>query len=165
MSRIEKEKPSALVFGGSAPALATFVKLAKQRGVVLPPTTVLSVVSPDTAISLLGDAAAGLRFTQPVPYPFSARGRSSVEYMELVKRYSKEPASFIGMEGFLTAKLMVKALEMTPTLQRAKILTTLEAMKNVALTDDFHVSFGPQDRTGSRYVDTLMVGTNKSILR
>ena len=165
VSRIDKEKPSALVFGGSAPALAAFVKLAKQRSVALPPTTVLSVVSPETAISLLGNDAAGLRFTQPVPYPFSARGASSVEYMKLVKRFSKEPASFIGMEGFLTAKLMIKALEMTPGLQRAKITTTLESMRNQALTDDFHVSYGPQDRTGSRYVDTFIVGTDLKILR
>lgn len=162
---IEKQRPAALIFGGSAPALAAFVKQAKEKGIALPVTTVLSVVSPEMAISLLGDDAIGLRFTQPVPYPYSARNAGSSEYMELVKRFSKEPASFLGMEGFLSAKLMIKTLQLTPSLQREKLVSTLETMSNFSLTEDFRVTYGANNRIGSSFVDTMIIGRQKNIIR
>ena len=162
---IEKQRPAALIFGGSAPALAAFVTQAKEKGIILPVTTVLSVVSPEMAISLLGDDAIGLRFTQPVPYPYSTRNVGSSEYVGLVKRFSKEPASFLGMEGFLSAKLMIKTLQLTPSLRREKLVSTLESMTNFPLTEDFRVTYGPGNRSGSSFVDTMIIGRQRNILR
>jgi branched-chain amino acid transport system substrate-binding protein len=165
LARIQSSQLGALVFGGSAPALAALVSQAKAKGIKLPATTVLSVVSPETAIALLGDDAIGLRFTQPVPYPFSLRAGAAAEYLESVRRHSNEPPSFIGMEGFLSARLMIKALQMTPSLQRNSLVASLESMNNYPLAKDFRVTFGPADRAGATYVDTMIVGRGRRIVR
>lgn len=165
LARIQSSQLGALVFGGSAPALAALISQAKAKGVKLPATTVLSVVSPDAAIALLDDDAIGLRFTQPVPYPFSVRPGASAEYLGAVGRHSSEPPSFIGMEGFLSARLMIKALQMTPSLQRTSLVASLESMSNYPLTNDFRVTFGPADRSGASYVDTMIVGHGRRIIR
>ena len=165
LKRIRQAAPVAMVFGGSAPALAALVRQAKASETTLPVTTVLSVVSPENAIGLLGDAAIGLRFTQPVPYPFNIRNGASAEYRSLVERYSKLPPSFIGMEGFLSAKLMLQGLRLTPSLQRAALHASLESLQDYRLTDDFGVTFRPGNRTGSTFVDSLIVGRDRRLIR
>lgn len=60
---------------------------------------------------------------------------------------------------------MIKVLQLTPNLTAERIVSTLESMKNLALTREFMITFGPGDRSGSGFVDTLMIGRNGAILR
>jgi len=60
---------------------------------------------------------------------------------------------------------MIKALQTTPSLQRSWLIASLESMSNYPLTNDFRVTFGPPDRSGASYVDTMIVDHGRRIVR
>lgn len=165
IKQVAEIKPSALFFGGNAPALAGLVRAAKEKGVVLPSITSLSLANLSEVTNMLGDAAVGLKFTQPIPYPFNTRTQTSAEYARVMKAHSREQPSFPGMEGYLAAKLMVTVLDKTPSVTPERIVATLESMKFVPVTPEFLVTYGPGDCTGSKFVDMLMIGTNRAVIR
>jgi branched-chain amino acid transport system substrate-binding protein len=165
LEQVRRANPSALLYGGGIPWLRAFIQQAKAKQVALPIISVLSAVSPENAVAVLGDDAKGLRFTQPMPYPFNSRLNSSAEYRRLVERFSSQQPSYVGMEGFLSAKLMLRALQQSPSLQRSAIVEALESMRNYRLTEDFSVTFAPNDHAGSSYVDSLMIGRDLHLVR
>jgi hypothetical protein len=63
----------------------------------------------------------------------------------LSEPYSPPPYSYISLEGFLNAKLLVKVLEkLGGDLDRSRIRRVVESLDEVDLEIDVPASFGPQ---------------------
>ncbi|MBG9390063.1 ABC transporter substrate-binding protein [Caenimonas aquaedulcis] len=156
-------QPQAVMFIGQAKPAAALVKGVRAKG-VSPQFFVLSVASGLHAD--LGAPAAGIIVSQVVPYPFTELGGPVVsEYQSTISKGADKKFSYNSMEGFLNAKLVVRALQKingTPT--RAKVISTLEAMNNEDL-GGFAISYGKQNNLGSRYVALTMVRADGTFAR
>jgi ABC-type branched-subunit amino acid transport system substrate-binding protein len=156
-------KPQAVMMIGQSKPAAALIKGVRAKG-ASPQFFVLSVASGLHAD--LGAPAAGTIVSQVVPYPFTEMGGPVVtEYQQMILKTGDRKFSYNSMEGFLNAKLMVRALQKvggTPT--RAKVIAALEAMNNEDL-GGFGVSYGKGSNLGSRFVNLTMVRADGSFAR
>ncbi|HSV34171.1 MAG TPA: ABC transporter substrate-binding protein [Ramlibacter sp.] len=106
----------------------------------------------------LGPMAAGVGMSQPVPVPT----RVSIP---LVKGYhaalraldGQAVPSYHGLEGYLEALVLVEGLRRAGrSLSRDRLVSGLETMSGHDFGGVF-VKYGPRDRTGSTYVDIVML--------
>jgi branched-chain amino acid transport system substrate-binding protein len=115
---------------------------------------------------LMGNAAAGVVMSQVVPYPWSRATKIQREYQDDLKRRDpNEPLGFSSMEGYLSAKLLVEALNRAgakPT--REKLRVALQKMGRVDL-DGFEVMFSSDRHEGSKFVDITQIQANGGFLR
>jgi branched-chain amino acid transport system substrate-binding protein len=107
-------------------------------------------------VRLIGEPAKGIVFTQVVPFPWSG-GYAIVREYELAwkKAYPNAEYSFSSMEGFINAKVLVQALRRTKSFSSQGVLDAMETLTDLDL-GGFRVRYGPNDRTGSRFVDTVI---------
>lgn len=69
------------------------------------------------------------------------------------------------MEGFLNAKLVVRALQKAAApLTRARVISTLESFTNEDL-GGFALTYGKQSNLGSRFVALTMIRADGSFAR
>lgn len=88
--------------------------------------------------------------TQVVPSPFSEELPGVKEYRELIKKYcpNDEP-NFVALEGFVNAKVLVKALENAGrNLTREKFIEALESMQDVDIGIRKGVTYSTLDHQG-----------------
>jgi branched-chain amino acid transport system substrate-binding protein len=107
-------------------------------------------------VRLIGEPAKGIVFTQVVPFPWSG-GYAIVREYELAwkKAFPNAEYSFSSMEGFINAKVLVQALRRTKSFSSQGVLDAMETLTDLDL-GGFRVRYGPNDRTGSRFVDTVI---------
>ncbi len=88
--------------------------------------------------------------TQVVPSPFSDEHNGVREYLQLVsKHYPNDKPNFVALEGFINAKVLVKALKDTgPDLTREKFITTLESIHNFDAGIGKTISYSMLDHQG-----------------
>ncbi|NML44271.1 ABC transporter substrate-binding protein [Ramlibacter sp. G-1-2-2] len=156
---LAKVQPQAVLMLGQTKPNAALIKGLRAKD-VHPMFFALSVSSGLHAE--LNEAAAGIMVTQVAPYPFIAREPVVTEYQSLLadKHYS-----YGSLEGFLNAKLVVRALQKTPSpITRAKLMATLESMGDEDL-GGFHISYGKQSNLGSRYVNLTMIRQDGTFAR
>ncbi|MDW5444817.1 ABC transporter substrate-binding protein [Polaromonas sp. SM01] len=156
-------QPQAVLLIGQAKPNSAFIKGLRQKG-VNPQFFVLSVSSGLHAE--LKEPSAGVIVTQVVPYPFTELGNTVVrEYQTTISQTADKKYSYNSMEGFLNAKLVVRALQKTagaPT--RAKIISTLESFTSEDL-GGFALTYSKQSNLGSRYVNLTMIRADGSFAR
>ena len=100
---------AVLVFGDTLEA-ARFIKIYHEsnRGA---PVYLLSLVNHKLLRELVGaEASPGIIIAQVVPHPTDAQFRVSRELLALMGEYRDEPPSHMTMEGFISAKVLVRAL-------------------------------------------------------
>lgn len=155
--------PQAVLMIGQAKPNAALIRGVRAKG-QSPQFAVLSVSSGLHAE--LKEASAGVVVTQVVPYPFTELGNPVVrEYQTLLGQTSGGTFSYNSMEGFLNAKLVVRALQKTaPPVTRAKLIATLESMVNEDL-GGFVISYTKQSNLGSRFVTLTMIRADGSFAR
>jgi ABC-type branched-subunit amino acid transport system substrate-binding protein len=97
-------------------------------------------------------------FAQIVPSPFARKTALAREYQTRWRAASTDAAfSFGSLEGYMTAKALVTALQAAgPAPTRASLLKALQQF-DVDL-GGVHVRYRAGDHEGSRYVDLAMVG-------
>ncbi|WWE58749.1 ABC transporter substrate-binding protein [Parasalinivibrio latis] len=103
-------KPKAIIMVGAYKPCAKFIKLAKQK---LPDALYLNVsfVGSIPLLKELGKNAEGVIVTQVVPH-YQSDLPGVREYREAFAKYSKgTPASFLSLEGYLAAKILVMGIE------------------------------------------------------
>lgn len=155
VARIGQARPDMFFNHGSAGLYEKLVRKARQAG---QKTTFMAVNSGSSQIAKgLGPLAQGMVFAQVVPSPWERKREITREYQEAMRRAHPEAEfSYGSMEGFLTAKALVLALRSAGRdLSRASLLRALEG----ASFDlgGLKVQYGPQEHTGSRFVDLSMV--------
>lgn len=111
----------------------------------------------DTAVlqKQLGSAARGVASSVVVPAVGKQRLAIVREYMAATQALGR-PATTYGLEAFIEAKVLAHALAKARGDGPRELLAALEGAGRMDF-GGFEVNYGPGDRTGSRYVDLVMI--------
>jgi len=161
---IAKAAPQAVVMVTLYKPTAAFVK-AMRKANQNPQFMTLSPVGADLLVNELGAEARGIGISQVMPYPFNDTTPVVREYQRLLQATKHTAYSYYGIEAYVTAKVMLEAIRRSgKDLTRERLVQTLEGMTNYDL-GGFRVSYTPNDRTGSRFVDLTVIGSGGRVLR
>jgi branched-chain amino acid transport system substrate-binding protein len=156
-------RPDAIIAVGSAKAIAEFIKEARKQGSVATFMT-LSNNSADGFVKGLGNDAPGVVVAQVMPPPGSAVSKAGIEFREIAGA-AGAPMSYAAMEGFIAAKLLVEGLKRAGrNLTRESFIRSMEGINGLDL-GGIEVSYGPQDRTGSTFVELSIIGRDGKFRR
>jgi len=155
VQKLREQHAEMVLNHGSASLYERLIRKARAAGLS---TTFLAVNSGSTQMAAsLGPLAQGMVFSQVVPNPWVRKTEIVREYQDTFARvYAGRAYSYGSLEGYLTAKALVQALQLAgakPTrtglvkaLQKADI--DLGGMK---------LHYRPGDHAGSTFVDLALV--------
>ncbi len=125
-----------------------------------------SVMGSQSTIQALGPDGIGVVVTSVVPFPWSQSMPVAREYREVLKKAGMEATvSFIGLETFINAKVMVEGLRRAGRdLTRPRFIQAMESMQRFDV-GGFEVDFGKGARQGSRFVDLTIIGAGGKFTR
>lgn len=149
----------AFLLGVSGTDAVAFIKGYQAATGRKPPYYARSLVGAGQLAEELGEQAFGISVTQLVPNPFKQVAEVSKEYNRLLRSTGAPGAKpdYISFEGFIAAKVLCEALTRAgPALSRTGFMQALSTMK-VDL-GGFEVTFSPDKRNGSEFVDMTMIG-------
>ena len=159
---IAKSNPQAVIMVTLYKPTAAFVKAMKIAG----QHQMFLNLSPFGAEQLtqeLGPDARGIGISQVAPYPWNDIVPVVREYQKLIGK--KGAYSYYGIEGYLMARVMVEGIKRAgKDLSREKLVSALEGMNN----NDFggyRVTYGGNNRLGSRFVEMTVIGADSKILK
>ena len=169
---LKAAEPDAVICIGAYAACAAFLRDAVDLGLTVPVAN-LSFVGSESLLQLITESRADRdRYTdllvnsQVVPSYEDARIPAIREYRQLMFRHNPEPPqdlleqsysalpqSFVSLEGFLDAKLMVRILEaLGENPDRENLEQAVFSIKDHDLGIGELVSFGPDRRQGLQNV-------------
>lgn len=150
-------KPQVVIMIGTYDACSDFILRAQQKGLKAVFMNI-SFVGPTPLAKLLGNKGNGVIVSNVVPPP-SAEYIGCQEYRKLMQKYfPDQPLTFVGLEGFLDAKVMVKALmKVTDFSSPENLVQVLEQFKNVPTGMGVTLNYGPRDREGLDVVYLTMI--------
>ena len=156
-----KAKPQAVLIIASAKGASNLIKGARLKGLAAQFIT-LSNTSSRAFVEDLGEAGRGVGIMQIVPNPL--RGSAlAAEFMKMLEATPDIKPSHAALQGFLSAKVLVEAMQKSgKNLTREKLVSTLENM-NVDY-GGFRVSFSPTDHHGSDFVELSVIGKDGKLL-
>lgn len=147
LNQIKKTNPDAIIMIGSYKAGASFIKSARREGLTNTKFCNISFVGTTSLVNALEKKTQNVLFSQVVPNPWDIQNVAIKEYQEIYsKYYPNEPFSFVSLEGFLSAKLIVKGLEKTgQELTRKRFLKAFEQLDKNSL-EGFTINFSQEQR-------------------
>ena len=169
---LKAAKPDAVICIGAYAACGAFLRDAVDLGLTVPVAN-LSFVGSESLLQLITEARPDrtpytdlLVNSQVVPSYEDARIPAIRQYRQLMNRYDPDPPqdlleqsystlpqSFVSLEGFLDAKLMVKILEeLGESPARADLERAVFSIEDYDLGIGELVSFGPDRRQGLQKV-------------
>ncbi len=109
----------------------------------------------------LKSEAAGVIMAQVVPLPTKKGIPIVSEYQKALAAVGAKPEySFSGLEGYISAKVLVEGLKRSgKDLTRAGFIKAMEGIRNLDL-GDYLVSYSPTNHNGSKYVDITVINRN-----
>jgi ABC-type branched-subunit amino acid transport system substrate-binding protein len=163
---LKRAEPEAVVMVGAYKPSAEFIKLARK--IDFNPVFVnISFVGASALAKELGPDGNGVVVSQVVPFPWDASLKVVADYHAAIKaRDPKAEPEFVSLEGYLTGRLAIAALE------KAGAEPTREALlKAIRETGKFDIgglpmTFGPEDNQGLDQVFMTIVqqdGTFKTV--
>lgn len=165
METIRAASPQVVILVANAKASAEFIKASKAAG--LSPTFVsLSNTSGAGYVNDLGRAAEGVVVTQVVPTPYSGKVRLVSEFRDAVAEAgsSAPPLSHASLMGYTTAKFIHEGLRRAgPAADRTRLVEAINGAGRFDL-GDFTLSYGPDNRQGSRLAELTIIGRDGRFL-
>lgn len=162
-AEVIKAAPMALVIVSSAKNTAEVIKAIRAQGGQMQIMT-MSNNSSQAFVDDLGPASNSVVVSQITPAPHLISTPLGQEFAQVAKE-SKATVSYASMEGFVNAKVLVEALRRAgPKLTRAGFVRALESMQRVDF-GGLMVTYGPNDHTGSEFVELTMIGKNGRFVR
>lgn len=156
---IAQADPAGVVVVGAANASAAFIKKIKALG-KNPQFMALSNVSSAAFAADLGDAGRGVAVTAATPYPYAPITPIAKEYKQALKDRPGSTPSYLSMEGYVAAKVLVEGLRRAgPAPTREKFVTALETLRHFDL-GGMEVNYGPSERTGSNFIEITAIGSD-----
>lgn len=152
--QVAAQQPDLVLNHGSASLYAKLIMRARKQRIR---TTFMAVNSGSTQLAAeLGPLAQGMVFAQVVPSPTERKHALSREYQEaMTKGRPGGTLSYGGLEGFMTAKALVLALQATGRdLTRVNLVRTLE--RSQFELGGVSVRYSPTAHDGSHFVDLSM---------
>jgi ABC-type branched-subunit amino acid transport system substrate-binding protein len=163
VAAMNKANPQAVLVIGSGSEAARIIRELRRAGSEAQFVT-LSNNAADSFIRELGDDARGLIITQVVPGTNSSQMTLASEYRSLAKQQGVEPSN-AGMEGFMSAKVLVEGLRRAgPDLTRERLVTALEGMRDYDL-GGILISYSAERHTGSSFVEMSIVSSTGKLIR
>lgn len=149
-----KTRPQMVMNHGSVGLYARLIRKASERGLR---TAFVGVNSGSAQLAkALGPLGHGMVFAQVLPSPWEGKYEISREYQAAVQRAGGGELSYGGLEGFVTAKALVRGLAAAgaqPT--RASFVQGLYAARMEL--GGINARWLPGNHEGSRFVDLAMV--------
>jgi ABC-type branched-subunit amino acid transport system substrate-binding protein len=158
--------PDAVIMVSVNRASAAFIKKMRAAGKSAQLFSI-SVVNFKELIKNTGEELTrGIGIAQVMPFPYTATMPVVREFHSLMKQHAPgKVISYASMEAFIAAKVMVEALRRAgPNPTREKVLKSLEGMRDYD-TGGFTVSFSPQTRVGSNFVEVTVIGPGARLIR
>lgn len=153
LGKIIHSEAEAVVMIGTYDPCAKFIRLSKTAG-FNPVFHNVSFVGADELARKLGRDGEGVIVSQVVPPPEPAEDRNrlwgTLEYAELLKRfYPEDDPNFVGLEGFINAKVLVEGLKRAGReLTRENFIDAVESIRDFDLGIANTLSFSPGDHQG-----------------
>lgn len=164
LAKLKEIRPQVVLMAGSLDSVASLVKASKRDGLSAQFYT-LSNLSTDAFVKALGNAAHGVVVTQVVPYPNSDGIPISKEFQAAIKEAGKGTASYAGLEGYLTAKVLCEGLRRAGNnLTRASFIDAMESMKNFD-AGGISLSYSSTLHAGSTFSDITIIGKDGRFIR
>ena len=180
---LKQSNPSAVICIGSYAACAAFLRDAVDLGLEVPIAN-LSFVGSENLLKLVTEGREdSQRYTnllvnsQVVPSYEDASIPAVKQYRELMDRYDPQPPShllkedyapfsysFVSLEGFLNAKLMVEILRrLGEQPDRDQLGDAVFTIRNFDIGIEERVSFGPDQRQGLQQVYYTVVESGRFV--
>ncbi len=167
VTTIAKADVQAVLMVSAYKSCAAFIR-EMQRAGANPQFLNVSFVGARSLAAELGETGRGVVVAQVVPFPWNLGSAVVKEYQKVFGNYNgKQDFSFTSLEGFIAAKLFVEGLRRAgpgAKLTRENFITAMESAGTFDL-GGFSVSFGPEDRSGSRFVELTIITKNGGFMR
>ncbi|MBF6988496.1 MULTISPECIES: ABC transporter substrate-binding protein [Cupriavidus] len=163
VATMNKANPQAVLVIGSGSEAARIIRELRSAGSQAQFVT-LSNNAADSFIRELGDDARGLIITQVVPGTNSSQMTLASEYRSQARQQGVEPSN-AGMEGFMSAKVLVEGLRRAgPEPTRERLVSALEGLRDYDL-GGILISYSPTRHTGSSFVEMSIVSSTGKLIR
>ncbi len=160
----QQHKPQAIVFIGSAGAVADGIKQLRGKGVQSQVVT-LSNNASTGFIKLLGDQARGVVVTQVFPYERAISNAFVKEAQEIAAAQGINEVTPAMLEGYAGAKVLVEGLKRAgPRPTRASLQQALNGMHKVDI-GGLELSYSESDHTGFDFADLSIISSAGKFIR
>lgn len=169
LEKIILSNAQAVVMIGTYDSCAKFINLAKKRSFT-PLFHNVSFVGSKELARRLGANGEGVIVTQVVPPPNSTRDEEPLpgvkEYVSLLDTYYPDSKpSFVGLEGYLNARILTEGLERAgKNITREKFIRAIESINQYDLGIQNSLSFGKNDYQGLDDVYYTMIKNGELVL-
>lgn len=174
LAKVINSGAEAVVMIGTYDPCAAFIKMSDEKG-FRPVFYLVSFVGADElARRLESYQSLAVIVSQVVPPPDPDRQNASPlltgedGYLTLLKRYYPEDRpSFVGLEGFINARVLVEGLQRAgPVLTRGGFIKAIESIQDFTPGLDINISFSPSDHQGmDRVYFTRLVNGQFSLIK
>jgi branched-chain amino acid transport system substrate-binding protein len=158
-------KPQAIFLAMLSSGAVPIMEAIKQNGAQGSSLYTISAVDASVVTAKLGKDGAGLGISQIVPLPTSLETQIATEYANALVDLGRGTASFYGLEAFIEAKVLVKALRRAGkevsdpnAVQRA-----LEAQGEYDV-GGYSVKYDSSEHRGGRYVDLSVINSRGKVI-
>ena len=160
---IAKADPQAVIMISAYTSCAAFIK--QMKGAHENPTFWnVSFVGSKALAEELGPEGRGVEISQVMPFPWDNAIPVVREYRHAADAAKIEPG-FGTLEGYIAAKVMVEGLRRTGRkLDRESFVKAMESMTDYD-AGGFKVSYGPGNRSGSKFVDLTIISKDEKFVR
>ena len=172
LNKIMSSGAEAVVMIGTYDPCAKFIRLAHEQGFHSVFYLVSFVGADELARRLVNQQEITVIMSQVVPPPDrndpSPLLTGEVGYVTLLKRYySDDQPNFVGLEGFINARVLVEGLKRAgPDLTREGFIDALESIRDFPLGLDINIAFSPSDHQGlDRVYFTRLVNGQFSLIK
>jgi branched-chain amino acid transport system substrate-binding protein len=156
-------KAQAVVIVGSATTTAELIRGIRAAGSRMQVMT-LSNNSSQAFVKSLGGDGLGVIVSQVTPAPHLVSTPLGQEFKTAASA-AGATVSYAAMEGFVAAKVLVEGLRRAGrNVTRDAFIRALESMQRIDL-GGLLVSYGPNDHTGSEFVELTMIGKDGRFIR
>lgn len=157
-------EPQALFIISRADIAVSFFDALEQsgyRGAIYGFSTLDASAIP----KLLGSKAVGLGLTQVIPIPRGVRLKIVGEYLRAAQALGRGAPSFLGLEGYIEAKVLVEGLRRAGSSPSpSSLVRALESMDDFDL-GGYRVSYSPKAHKGSSFVDINVINAAGDVAR
>jgi ABC-type branched-subunit amino acid transport system substrate-binding protein len=160
---ISKANPQAVVMISAYKSCAAYIRETRAAGKT-PGFWNVSFVGSKALAKELDKEGRGVQISQVVPFPWDQTVPVVKEYRKLLEEAQGEPG-FGTLEGFIAAKVMVEGLRRAgKNLNRDNFIKAMESIQEYD-AGGFKVSFGPGQRSGSKFVDLTIISRDQKFVR
>lgn len=167
LKAVRQAKPEAVIVVGPYAPFAAILKAAHAEA-WHPLFLTVSFVGTEGLIRAAGPDAEGVVITQVVPtYDRTDLPTIKLYHDALEKHMSGTSPSFVSLEGFVDAMVIVEGLKAAGRdLTREKFINAIESLRNhdLGLGHEFLLSYGPQDHKGFDSVYATVIHQGRAVV-